>query len=432
MRRLICTLAMMACAFLPATAGAATSVPCGANLNTYYAQAHGGDVLQLGACSYPATTIAYDSSKASASSRVVFQGQAGTTINDLNFRGAQHVEFRDVIVTNDVYATPQNNSQCGQDFTDAVFVNVQAGTFFLRSARDVTIRGGQAGPRHDGTASTVGPFNGCMLPANVTFDSVHFFNVDSDSCSGGVSTCHIECLFIQGVDGLVVKNSRFEQCAVFDVFESTIVGSATIRNVRLESNQFDAATDGGFYSIKNSGAWPFELVSNTFGQAVWFDAGSVITGCGNNAVVGMPSAQTQPCSSPPDTMPPDTTITAGPSDGTATDASFSFTATETGSTFECKLDAASFGACTSPKTYSGLAVSDHTFSVRATDQAGNTDQTPATRTWTVQAPPSSCDQACEDAYKAQIADLTAQLAAMTATAAARLDKLQRIRAILDE
>jgi hypothetical protein len=92
---------------------------------------------------------------------------------------------------------------------------------------------------------------------------------------------------------------------------------------------------------------------------------------------------------PADTTPPDTTITSGPAAGsstTDTGASFAFTATET-STFQCALDGGAFAACSSPAAYSGLAQGSHTFSVRATDQAGNVDPTPATRTWTVTAPP---------------------------------------------
>lgn len=87
-----------------------------------------------------------------------------------------------------------------------------------------------------------------------------------------------------------------------------------------------------------------------------------------------------------DTTPPDTTITSSPAASTtATTASFGFSASEAGSTFECKLDAASYAGCTSPQSYAGLAVGSHTFSVRATDASNNTDQSPATYAWAVTA-----------------------------------------------
>jgi hypothetical protein len=88
----------------------------------------------------------------------------------------------------------------------------------------------------------------------------------------------------------------------------------------------------------------------------------------------------------PDTTPPDTTITAGPAEGsTATQAnvSFGFSSSEANTTFNCQLDSGGFSPCASPKSYSGLTNGSHTFEVKATDAAGNTDATPARRTWTV-------------------------------------------------
>jgi hypothetical protein len=83
-------------------------------------------------------------------------------------------------------------------------------------------------------------------------------------------------------------------------------------------------------------------------------------------------------------MPPETTIDSGPS-GTVkqNNATFYFFSSEAGSTFGCSPDSVTFSACSSPKKYTGLANGSHTFSVRATDATGNTDATPASRTWTV-------------------------------------------------
>ncbi|MBA3431269.1 MAG: hypothetical protein H0U16_07295, partial [Actinobacteria bacterium] len=87
---------------------------------------------------------------------------------------------------------------------------------------------------------------------------------------------------------------------------------------------------------------------------------------------------------PADVTPPDTTIDSGPSGTvTASSANFVFSASEAASTFECRLDDGSWGSCTSPMSYASLQAGSHTFDVRATDAAGNTDQTPASRTWTI-------------------------------------------------
>ena len=89
-----------------------------------------------------------------------------------------------------------------------------------------------------------------------------------------------------------------------------------------------------------------------------------------------------------DTMPPDTSITANPTDPGGVNVSFSFTGTDAGSgvaSFECQLDGGGFAPCTSPKGYTNLAQGSHTFQVRAIDNVNNTDPTPASFTWNVDA-----------------------------------------------
>jgi hypothetical protein len=88
---------------------------------------------------------------------------------------------------------------------------------------------------------------------------------------------------------------------------------------------------------------------------------------------------------PPDTTAPETTIDSGPPDPTTSvNATFVFSANETGATFECSLDGVGFASCTSPVQLTGLAVGGHTFEVQATDAASNLDASPASYSWTVQ------------------------------------------------
>ncbi len=89
-----------------------------------------------------------------------------------------------------------------------------------------------------------------------------------------------------------------------------------------------------------------------------------------------------------DETPPDTLIDSAPPDPSeSSTAAFTYHSTEPGSSFECKLDGASFTAClVSGVTYTDLGNGSHTFQVRATDASQNVDLTPAGHTFVVAVP----------------------------------------------
>ena len=87
-----------------------------------------------------------------------------------------------------------------------------------------------------------------------------------------------------------------------------------------------------------------------------------------------------------DVTTPETKIdSAPPASTTSTSATFSFSASEAVSRFECRLDAGAWADCASPKSYAGLSLGIHSFEARATDLAGNVDPSPAQYAWTVAA-----------------------------------------------
>jgi len=87
-----------------------------------------------------------------------------------------------------------------------------------------------------------------------------------------------------------------------------------------------------------------------------------------------------------DTSPPDTAMDGGPTGPTDDNTpTFSFSAPEPGSRFECSIDDGPYGPCSSPFTTGNLPAGKHTLAVRAVDGAGNADPTPSVFGFEIQA-----------------------------------------------
>jgi hypothetical protein len=177
---------------------------------------------------------------------------------------------------------------------------------------------------------------------------------------------------------------------------------------------FTSSESGSTFQCKvDSGSWSTCTSPSTLSTlAAGSHAFSVrATDTSNNTDASPATATFTVTVAPPaDTTAPDTSITSGPTGGDATTdttPTFAFTASESGSTFQCKVDSGSWSSCTSPKTLSALAVGSHTFKVRATDTSNNTDASPAAATFTVATAPP--------------ADTTAPDTTLTLTPAARVN-----------
>ena len=88
-----------------------------------------------------------------------------------------------------------------------------------------------------------------------------------------------------------------------------------------------------------------------------------------------------------DTVAPDTTIESGPADTTTFDtAAFIYSGTPLVGIgrFECRIDGNDFVDCPEEgKTFTGLELGQHVVRVRAVDEVGNADPTPAVHEWEV-------------------------------------------------
>jgi hypothetical protein len=218
-------------------------------------------------------------------------------------------------------------------------------------------------------------FSVCTSPRNLSglSDGSHTFRVRATDAGGNtdatpdaytwtVDTTAADSTIDSGPSGTVGNSS-----ASF-AFSSSETNSSF--ECKLDSGTFGSCTSPKSYTSLSDG-------SHTFSVRATDAAGNVDA---------TPATRTWTISTapPPDTTPPETTIGSGPSGSvSSTSASFTFSSSESGSTFECKLDAGNFTTCTSPRNLTGLSNGSHTFSVRARDAAGNVDATPATRTWSV-------------------------------------------------
>jgi hypothetical protein len=194
-----------------------------------------GQTVEVAGGSYGDQTLT--GSKSGSGSPIVFRPAAGAsvTIGSLSMNGQNHVEFQNMAMADWYIKFVQ----------DVTFRNVSERFFFVRSSDTVKILGGSVGPSQDGTSPTIGNYAGSPVSTNVTVDGVFFHDVGRQNCGG----CHVECLFLQEADGVVIRNSKFTRCDIMDLYVSPVQGGPTARNVLVENNWFDEPTDGGYYAV---------------------------------------------------------------------------------------------------------------------------------------------------------------------------------------
>jgi hypothetical protein len=242
------------------------SSPC-ATFNAAYQLASDGQVVEVAAGTYGPQDLL--GPRGARTKYVVFRPAQGAVVStgELRLDGAEHVEFDDMTV--DDYYVAQGSH-------DVVFRDLDAHVFFIRSADDVFVVGGRVGGTTHAESATIGSTAGSTQPSqNVVIDGVEFH----DMTRADAPTDHTECLFLQSVDGLVLRNSRFHGCDVFDVYVSNILVGPVSSNLLIENNFFGSATDGGFYTLfarLDSGDELQNAVirNNSFAQGIHLDPGS--------------------------------------------------------------------------------------------------------------------------------------------------------------
>jgi hypothetical protein len=206
------------------------AAPC-ASFNRAYRVAQPGQVVAVAPGTYPPQRLDPDASKTSFAD-VVFRASGAVTLEGQLKVYGSHVEFQNMAVS----------SWEAVDADDVTFRNMDVGAFWITSANNVSVIGGDAGPYVDADPHIQAwPLWEGREPRNILIDGVRFHDFTLSD-----PEAHVECLQVMTVVGLVIRNSRFERCWHTDIIVSPYGGP--VRNVTIENNWF-GQTMAGSYSL---------------------------------------------------------------------------------------------------------------------------------------------------------------------------------------
>jgi hypothetical protein len=271
------------------------SDPC-ATIDYAYHLAPPGGTVELAPGTYPDQQVTTKASDPLGSAPVTIRGEAGGLASipgSLAFLGArdvvvQHIQLGQLAI---LPSTRSALSSATVYSSGIELDHVRLKNFYTRSASDVTLRDSDTGhysysPADHGS-STIGAYDGMPPSTGIVLDHVSFAGIRRDS-----SPSHAECLFLQAVDGIVIRDSRFVQCPIFAIF-SQAVGTPALnpQHVTIENNLLGHPGDGGSSSIYvdyRGGTPPTNWLIrfNSFGGGLRFADGSSFPGIVVDSNVG--------------------------------------------------------------------------------------------------------------------------------------------------
>jgi hypothetical protein len=224
------------------------SAPCRTFDRAYHVAVPGQTVIAA-AGSYPSQTITSDSSKVAPAVIFVPSSVGAVSLSNLTIMGS-YVDVRNLIITGVWYVGTSSTVPQSAQPHHVALRKVSAARFFINGASNVSVLGGSVGPTVDQSAQ----IRSCYLcgydPQNILIDGVTFH--DFTRATSGV---HMECLHVYPAQGLTIRNSRFLNCAVFDLFLANFGDGGDLRDITLENNVFDRpgshadSLSAGYYAV---------------------------------------------------------------------------------------------------------------------------------------------------------------------------------------
>ena len=269
-----------------------TVAPC-ASLQRAFELAQPGQTVELAAGTYPGQTIS--AAPKSGTAHVGFRPAPGAQVSfsgRLSLDGAAHLTLDGFQLAR---PGPGDRSLfVDACTTDVTLDHVSGETFFLlEGTSNIRFLGGSwggygaAGAQDSGigTSAAAGPGRTCggavAPPArDIVFDGVTFHDVFWNVPASAWGGSHPDCLELNGyIDGVTIRNSRFERCA--STFLMIGPDQGDIADVTVEGNVFTQLGGESWYGIQlTSGGKPARCARVTFR--------------GNTYLPGTPNAATWP------------------------------------------------------------------------------------------------------------------------------------------
>jgi len=211
------------------------TAPC-QSFNRAYTVATGGQLVEVAGGSYGGQDIPNDPSKTAGV--VTFAPAAGATVSAgwLRVMG-DHVEIRSMRVSGWTLRE-------GADDITLRDVDADEQGWWIRSASNVRVIGGDLGPVTDLSPEVSAAWESDVPARNILFDGVTFHDAVKQA-----DDAHVDCLTVGDVEGLTIRNSRFRNCEHFDlIFGNDVSTGRGASNVLVENTFFDCCRTG-YYSI---------------------------------------------------------------------------------------------------------------------------------------------------------------------------------------
>ena len=224
------------------------AAPC-LSFNRAYHVAQLGQTVEVAAGTYGKEEI--DPPAKSGSGVVLFTPAAGASVNtgQVSTFAVNHIEFNG-FTANSFYISSDYSGVTPSD--DITLRNISTTVWFIRSSNNISIIGGNSGYSNIADSDTIGSSGTTTVPSrNVLVDGTTVSNQQRTGpvCLPPNPACHPDGIFVQSVDGLTIRNSRFVNDDVLPIYFSRINNGPTSTNVLVENNLIDAPYPSGYYPL---------------------------------------------------------------------------------------------------------------------------------------------------------------------------------------